>query len=88
MRRRAAVVDTIEVGNNPGTPVEASGFIWVPNAFGDSVSVIDAATRTVVDTINVGKDPVTPVAANGLIWVSNYDGDSVSIIDETLETNS
>lgn len=59
----------------------ASARVWVVNPDNDSVSVIDAATRTRVAEVAVGRDPRTLARApDGRIWVVNRDSASISIL--------
>jgi YVTN family beta-propeller protein len=64
------------------------GFIYVPNFFGNNVSVIDPATNSVLTTITVGKYPVgIAVNPNGtLAYVTNMGDDNVSVIDTATNT--
>jgi len=54
------VTATIPVGSVPdGVAVDpAAGTVYLVNDGGDSVSVIDEATRTVTATIPVGSEPI------------------------------
>ena len=51
----------------------AAGTVYVANDTGDTVSVIDAATRTVTATIPVGNGPYGVAAdpAAGTVYVAN-----------------
>lgn len=65
--------DTIRVGANPYGITSVSGQVFVANSgygSGNTVSVIDAASRKVIKTVNVGEGPteVEP-DANGNVWV-------------------
>ena len=84
------VIDTISVGNFPGGVVVTpnGNYVYVANAFGDSVSVIQTSNNTVIDTISVGDSPqgvvVTP---NGnYVYVVNFHGHSVSVIQTSNNT--
>jgi YVTN family beta-propeller protein len=77
-------VDTITVGDHPdGIAVTPNGsYVYVANAYDDTVSVIQTSDNTVVDTITVGDHPdgiaVTP---NGsYVYVANAYDDTVSVI--------
>lgn len=57
--------------------------IYVANATGDSVSIIDGATNTVDSTVSVGDQPIA-VAVNettNKIYVGNKNDDTVSVIN-------
>jgi len=57
--------------------------LYVVNTPGDTLDVIDTATRTVTSRIPVGLDPVSvAVRPDGAeVWVSNHVSDTVSVID-------
>lgn len=59
------------------------GFVFVANTPGDTVDVIDSATKEIIRRIPVGIDPVSvAVRPDGLeVWVSNHISDSISVID-------
>jgi YVTN family beta-propeller protein len=64
------------------TPSGGAPRLWVVNSDSDSVSVLDAATRTLLAEVAVGAAPATLArAADGRIWVTNQRGASVSVID-------
>ena len=76
------VIATIPVGRNPrGDGDPAAGTIDVANG-DDSVSVINAATRTVTATIPVGTSPyaVEVNPATDTAYVTNSGDDTVSVI--------
>jgi len=84
------VTATIPVGSSPiGVAVDpAARTAYVTNFGGDTVAVIDEATRTVTATIPVGSTPdgvaVDPAARTA--YVVNFGGDTVSVIDEATRT--
>lgn len=66
--------------------VEARGagsdHVWAVNPDNDSVSVIDAATRTLLAEIGVGASPRSlAVAPNGNIWVTNKVAATISVVN-------
>jgi YVTN family beta-propeller protein len=62
----------------------AAARLWVVNPDGDTVSVIDTATRARVAEIAVGQAPRSLArAADGRIWVSNRDSATISILNPT-----
>lgn len=56
-------------------------FAFVNNAGGDTLSVIDVATRSVVDTVTVGKQPIVMRAYNDKLYVTNEVSGTLSVID-------
>jgi YVTN family beta-propeller protein len=75
---------TIAVGNMPAevTFSPDGRYAFVANGDSDSVTVIDAATKTVVKTVSVGANPVGAWPGNdGLMYVDNEDGKSLTAID-------
>jgi len=66
------------------TRAGASTRLWVVNPDGDSVAVIDTATRERIAEIAVGTSPRSvAVAPDGRIWVANKGTASISIISPT-----
>lgn len=81
------IVTTVEVGEFPVGIATSSRFVYVANNFGDSVTVIDAATNTVVTTLPVGlRQPfavaVAESADGARIYVTSTAGDSVVVFEE------
>jgi YVTN family beta-propeller protein len=78
------VIITIFVGNSPmGLAVSPDGeFVYVPNAIGNSVSVIQTADKRVIATVFVEDNPrdiaITPDGEN--LYVTNYEDGTVSVI--------
>jgi YVTN family beta-propeller protein len=72
---------TIAVGNQPRGILYTTGYIWVTNSGGDTVTVIDSLTKEVIQTIQVGNEPMGITFYNGYIWVANSDSGTVSVID-------
>ncbi|HEY7659476.1 MAG TPA: serine/threonine-protein kinase [Actinomycetota bacterium] len=71
----------IPVGDGPVRLItEGTGFVWVANGEGHTVSRIDPATNVVVP-VEVETDPSAIIAAFGLVWVANTGADSVSVVD-------
>ncbi len=84
----AAPVQTVEVGQEPDTPVLFEGNLYVPNAGADTVTRIDVATAETTE-ITVGANPDTPLAAAGFLWVPARDSGSLARVDLTsLEVTS
>ena len=80
------VVTNINVGDFPiGVDITPDGkFVYVANAFGDSISVIRTSDNTVIDTINLGPG-VAPVNVGVTpdgrkVFTVNEDGKSVFVI--------
>lgn len=71
-----------------GALAPASTAVYVSNADGDSVSVIDPATNTVVATVPVGDEPRNLAGSpdRSTVYVPNRDDDNVSIIDTDTNT--
>src|SRR5450755_547730 len=84
------VTATIPVGSTPiGVAVDpAARTAYVVNFGGDTVSVIDEATRTVTATIPVGSEPIAVAVdpANRTAYVANAGDGTVSVIDEATRT--
>jgi YVTN family beta-propeller protein len=84
------VVATVTVGSFPfGVAVNSStNRIYVTNAFGNNVSVIDGATNTVVATVPVGTTPyqVDVNPSTNRIYVANSVSNNVSVIDGATNT--
>lgn len=57
--------------------------VYVPNAWDDTVTVIDPKTYSVVDTLKVAKDPqhIVPSYDFRTLWVLNDGGNAVTPID-------
>jgi YVTN family beta-propeller protein len=62
--------------------------VYVTNANGNTVSVINGATRTVTATIPVGNAPngVAVNPATGTVYVTNANGNTVSVINGATST--
>ncbi|HEY0307097.1 MAG TPA: hypothetical protein VGB94_02995 [Acidobacteriaceae bacterium] len=64
-----------------GLAVDAGGYVWVANYFGDSISEL-SSTGTVVSRGYTGSGIVHPqgiaVDGGGTVWVANYRGNSFS----------
>jgi streptogramin lyase len=64
--------------------IDAAGNVWVANAGGDSVSMLDAATGYVTGSvfgpsgINYSLPTGIAIDLGGNVWVSNFDGDTIS----------
>ena len=77
----ASITDGI--GERPFAVTESSDgrFAFVNNAGGDTLSVIDVATRKVVDTITVGRQPIVMRAYGDKLYVSNEVSGTLSVVD-------
>jgi len=66
------------VAVDPGTHT-----VYVTNNNDDTVSVIDASTRTVTATVPVGKKPggVAVDPGTHTVYVTNFDDNTVSVIE-------
>ena len=66
------------VAVNPSTNT-----VYVANAFGNSVSVINGSTNTITATVSVGTHPrgVAVNPSTNTIYVTNQGGNSVSVIN-------
>jgi peptide/nickel transport system substrate-binding protein len=75
------VTNQIGVGASPSHVLSTRGAVWVTNADGHSVSLIDPAKREVRETIPaVGSGPAGLVDADGALWVANtLDGTVVRV---------
>lgn len=64
----------------------AAPFVYVANADGNSITVIDAATNTVATTVPVGSEPRNPAVSPGgaRVYVPNRFDDNVTVIDGTI----
>jgi YVTN family beta-propeller protein len=65
--------ESFEVGDNPKGVAVAGGRVYVANADGASVSVLDASSGEELSTIQVGGQPRGVAALDGVVWVSNGD---------------
>ena len=68
----------------------AAGTVYVTNGSDNTVSVIDAATRTVTATIPVGTNPAGVAAdpAAGTVYVTNAGAGTVSVITHPVITTT
>ena len=82
-RHRARRPDPWGVAVDPGTHT-----VYVTNLDDDTVSVIDASTRTVTATVPVGKDPngVAVDPGTHTVYVANDGDNAVSVIDGSTRT--
>ena len=84
------VTATVPIGNNPiGVAVNpGTHTVYVANYDDNSVSVIDASTRTVTATVPVGKWPQSVAVDPGThtVYVPNWGDSSVSVIDASTRT--
>ncbi len=85
-----SLLASIPVGSNPyGVAYDpANGNIYVANAGGNSVSVINEVTNSIVTTFLVGNFPagVAYDSANGNIYVANLMSNTVSVINGATNT--
>ncbi len=79
------VIATINrgIGTRPFAVTESTDgrFAFVNNAGGETLSVIDVATRTVVDQITVGKQPIVMRAFGNKLFVTNEVSGTLSILE-------
>lgn len=79
-----AVVDQVTVGFGAENIIEEDGLLYVSNNFANTVSVIDADSRTVIKTIEVAASPGELLEdANGKIWVvcgGSYGGNDGALV--------
>jgi len=78
------------VGKNPGQVAVDPGThtVYVANSYSNSVSVIDASTRTVTTTVPVGKKPIKVAVdpTTHTVYAANDDDGTVSVIDGSART--
>jgi YVTN family beta-propeller protein len=79
-----AVIQTVTVGAGASSPVFDGANIWVANAFGNSVSVVQASTGNVIATIDTDannqlNDPNWASFDGERILVTNQTGNSVTV---------
>ena len=71
----------IATGRDPAAVVVTGGSVWVANRGDDTVSRVDAATRTVEASIPVGDQPALLSAGGGSVWVANLGDNTLMRID-------
>ena len=76
-----AIVDTIQVGENPTAIAVGEDSVWVVESGGPSVSRISPGTGEVVEPIEVGNGPADIAVGEGAVWVTNRFDGTVSRID-------
>jgi YVTN family beta-propeller protein len=81
-----AIIQTLAVGNGPGSPVFDGANIWVPNSVSNSITVVQAGSGNVVATIGADANNKLnrPTAASfdgERVLVTNQLGDSVSVFN-------
>lgn len=80
-------IEDFTVGDDPrGVVFSSDGeFAYIANAGADTVSKVDADTRTIVDTAAVGEEPINLALRPGSneLWVTSFATSTVSIIDLT-----
>lgn len=77
----SGVAQTVPVGEHPFGVTLHSGRAFVANVLGDSVSVVDLASRMVIATIAVGERPYAVAFAGGRGFVTNQYAESVTVFD-------
>ena len=88
---RKTYIQAVSTGKTSNTPTYSTPIVyenrtagprvWAVNPDNDSVSVIDANSKTIVSTINVGQSPRNiAIAPDGRIWVTNKKSATISII--------
>ena len=68
-------------GRDPAAVVVTGGSVWVANRGDDTVSRVDAATRSVEASIPVGDEPALLSAGGGSVWVANLGDNTLMRID-------
>ena len=85
------VIDTVTVGANSfGAAVSPDGsLVYVTNANGNSVSLIDTRSNDVIATIPVGTSPFgVAVSPGGAAYIANNGGTAVSVISVVPMANA
>src|SRR5688572_11965946 len=65
----------------PAAVAVGAGSIWVADASGQTVSRIEATSRSIVDRIPVGGEPASIVWGGGSVWVATTLGSAIKRID-------
>lgn len=79
---------TIALASSPmGMALDASrNLLYVAEAGGNSVAIIDVAARVLAGRIPVGSGPIEMVLKGGRLFVTNSGSNNVSVIDATSRT--
>ena len=83
---RRAVVDTINVGNDPVGIAVGAGSVWVANNLDGTVSRIDPGSDAIMATIPVGDGPRGIAVGKEGVWVSNEFDGTAALIDPHSNT--
>ena len=81
-----SVVQSIGVGNAPGSLEASEEAVWVVNTLDETVSSIDPAAGRVTSVEAVGDGPAGIVALGSEVWVANEADGSVSTIGAATGT--
>jgi YVTN family beta-propeller protein len=79
--RRNKPTGTGVAGISPSAIAAGSGYVWVANAGGNTVSQMNPRTIGEVRAISVGRRPRAIAVGAGAVWVANESDDSVFRID-------
>jgi YVTN family beta-propeller protein len=74
-------VRAVPVGPGPAGVAVAARRVYVANAGGNTVSVVEPDAGTVVATLTVGEGPVALAAERGRLYVANRGSGTVSVVD-------
>jgi len=90
--KTGAVVDTIATGLHPTGMTIANGMLFICNASGESITVVDLATRKVMRTIKLnvpvngahppfGAQPTGIVIVGTVAYVTLYTANAIAVVD-------
>jgi YVTN family beta-propeller protein len=77
----SGTVRTVPVGPGPFGVAVAARRVYVANAGGNTVSVVEPDAGTVVATLTVGDGPIALAAAGRRLYVANRGSGTVSVVD-------
>ncbi len=66
------ILDSIQVGHTPVSPIFSEGYIYVCNRFSNTISVIDPEDLSLIKEIPVIREPHSIVANRGKLYVANH----------------
>ena len=76
-----SVVDTVTTGAGPSRVAVIGTNVYVANASGNNVTIIDTLHGDAVSTIGIGGSPRGIIAIGTKLYVANYDTNAVIVID-------